>query len=95
MLEIIQFDLRDGAEDQFTEAWKSLASAAANHPDIQDMNLGQAAKDSTRFALLVERTDAAAHEAFRGTDTYASFRAAITPLFSKPPAGGDYKKLSD
>lgn len=95
MLEIVQFDLRDGTQDRFTEAWQSLVGTAAAHPEIQSLNLGREARDSTRFAMLVEWRDLAAHEAFRATDTYAAFRAAITPLLAKPPVGGDYQKLTD
>lgn len=95
MLEVTQFDLQDGTQNQFTSAWRSLVSATAGHPQIQSMNLGREAKDPTRFALLIEWPDVAAHEAFRTTDTYAAFRSAITPLLAKAPTGGDYEKLTD
>jgi len=86
VLEIGDIQVRPGAEDDFVAAYRSVREVVATTPGCKSVRMTRGVESPSRFVLLVEWDDVAAHEQnFRGTDRFTTWRAAIGPYFAAPP----------
>jgi len=86
ILEIAQMAVKPGSEKEFTEAHVTASEGFESTEGLLSVRLTQGVETPTNFVLLVEWTDVAAHERYRATDHFATWRAAIGPYVAGPAA---------
>jgi heme-degrading monooxygenase HmoA len=86
VLEIAEFAILPGHEDEFTAAVdKGLAYIAAT-PGFLDARLTRGIETPGRFVLLIEWESVEAHTVgFRGSENFPRWRALISPHFAATP----------
>lgn len=85
VLEVALIDVTPGQEDAFTEAYGKARQLVADTPGFRTIRMTRGVETPTRFVLLVEWDDVAAHEVFRASDRFPQWRAHIGPHFAGPP----------
>jgi heme-degrading monooxygenase HmoA len=86
ILEVADFDIRPGTEDDFAAAYLGARSGLASTPGCRSVRMTRGIESPSRFVLLVEWDTVEAHEDnFRASDRFGSWRAAIGPFFAQPP----------
>jgi heme-degrading monooxygenase HmoA len=86
VLEVADIQVRDGAEEDFAAAYRSVRDVVASTPGCRSVRMTHCVESPSRFVLLVEWESVVAHEQnFRGTDRFTTWRAAIGPFFARPP----------
>jgi heme-degrading monooxygenase HmoA len=86
VLEVGDIEVLAGREDEFVAAYLGVREVLAGTPGCRAVRLTRGIESPSRFVLLVEWDDVAAHEQnFRGTDRFTAWRAAIGPFFARPP----------
>jgi heme-degrading monooxygenase HmoA len=86
VIEVGDIAVTPGAEDEFVAAYRSVRDVLATTPGCRSVRMTRGIESPSRFVLLVEWDDVAAHEQnFRGTDRFSTWRAAIGPYFAAPP----------
>ena len=86
VLEIADFDVRPGTEEEFLAAFAGVRDVLASTPGCRSVRMTRGIESPARFVLLVEWDSVQAHEEnFRGTDRFTTWRAAIGPFFTRPP----------
>jgi len=86
VIEVGDIAVTPGAEDEFVAAYRSVRDVLATTPGCRSVRMTRGIESPSRFVLLVEWDDVAAHEQnFRGTDRFSTWRAAIGPYFAEPP----------
>ena len=85
VLEIATFDITPGAEDDFSSAVREALELVAETPGHHWARMTRGIETPTRFVLLVEWESVEAHQAFRDSDRFPQWRAAISPHFASPP----------
>jgi heme-degrading monooxygenase HmoA len=84
--EIAVLEITPGAEDAFTQAYRSVRHVVAETDGCRSMRMTRGVESPSRFLLLVEWDSVEAHELnFRATDRFGRWRAAIGPHFARPP----------
>ena len=84
VLEVALIDVTD--PDGFTAAFLRAREVLVTAPGCQSVRMTHGIESANRFVLLVEWDSVAAHDTnFRGTDRFATWRAAIGPFFAEPP----------
>lgn len=87
VLEIADIAVRPGSEDDFLAAYLSVREMVATTPGCRSVRLTRGIESPARFVLLVEWDSVEAHERnFRGSERFATWRAAIGPFFAAPPS---------
>jgi quinol monooxygenase YgiN len=86
ILEIAEISVKPGSEKEFAEAHAAASEAFGSAEGVLSARLTQGIETPTKFVLLVEWTDIAAHERYRDTEQYAQWRAAIGPYAAGPAA---------
>jgi quinol monooxygenase YgiN len=86
ILEIAEMSVKPGSEKEFTEAHATASEAFGPAEGMLSARLTQGVETPTKFVLLVEWADIAAHERYRGTEQYGHWRAAIGPYVAGPAA---------
>jgi heme-degrading monooxygenase HmoA len=86
VLEIADFDVRPGTEEEFVSAFAGVRNVLASTPGCRSVRMTRGIESPARFVLLVEWDSVRAHEEnFRGSDRFGTWRAAIGPFFAAPP----------
>jgi heme-degrading monooxygenase HmoA len=85
VLEVALIDVTPGAEEGFRTSYGQAREVLSGSPGCQRVRMTQGIETPTRFVLLVEWADVAAHDAFRSGDGFAQWRALIGPHFAHPP----------
>lgn len=86
VLEVADIAVQPGAEDKFLDAYRSVREQVATTPGCRSVRMTQGVESPSRFVLLVEWDDVAAHEEnFRGSERFTRWRTAIGPFFARPP----------
>jgi heme-degrading monooxygenase HmoA len=85
VLEVARFDVRPGAEEAFEAAYRQVRHAVADSAGCRGMRMTRGIETPTRFVLLVEWDSVEAHDAFRASDAFATWRGLIGPHFANPP----------
>ncbi|GAA3923908.1 putative quinol monooxygenase [Actinoplanes auranticolor] len=86
ILEIAELSAKPGSEKDLAEAHATAMEAVGQAEGMLSARLTQGVETPTNFVLLVEWTDLAAHERFRGTEQFAQWRAAIGQYVTGPAA---------
>jgi quinol monooxygenase YgiN len=86
VLEVADFEVHAGDEDDFVAAYRTVRDVLLGTPGCRSARMTRSIESPSRFVLLVEWDDVAAHEEnFRATDRFVAWRAAIGPFFVGPP----------
>lgn len=85
VLEVAQFDISPGSETAFEAGYHSVVSVLRESPGLLSIRMTRGVESPNRFVLLVEWESLAAHQAFRDSDRFATWRAGIGPHFANPP----------
>jgi len=86
VLEVAQFDITPGHEEQFVAAYRQARPLVASTPGCGSMRMTRGVESPTRFVLLVEWESVDAHQAFRASENFPRWRGLIGPHFAAPPA---------
>jgi heme-degrading monooxygenase HmoA len=83
-----------GQEGEFATAYKEVRDVLASTPGCRGVRMTQGIESPSHFVLLVEWDSVESHEQnFRGTDRFATWRAAIGPHFAQPPVVEHFSDL--
>jgi heme-degrading monooxygenase HmoA len=85
VLEVALLDVTPGTEEAFRASYAQARALLAASPGCQQIRMTQGIETPTRFVLLVEWDDVAAHDAFRAAEAFTQWRALIGPHFAGPP----------
>ena len=85
VLEVADFSITPGAEDDFAAAYGKGKSLIAETPGFQSIRLTRGVESPSRFVLLVEWDSVEAHQVFRDSDRFGQWRALIGAHFASPP----------
>jgi heme-degrading monooxygenase HmoA len=86
VLEIAEFVIKSGREEDFTAAYKQALPLAAATPGFRNARLVRGVESPSTFVLLVEWDTLEAHtQGFRESDRYSQWRALIGPFFAGDP----------
>ncbi|HEY8826990.1 MAG TPA: antibiotic biosynthesis monooxygenase family protein [Jatrophihabitantaceae bacterium] len=86
VLEVADFQVTPGAEEDFTNAYRGIKDVLTSTPGCRSARMTRGVESPSRFVLLVEWDSIEAHEQnFRASDRFGRWRAAIGPFFASPP----------
>lgn len=86
VLEVADINVLPGSEDDFAAAYRGARDVLATALGCRSVRMTRGIESPSRFTLLVEWDSVEAHEAnFRGTERFATWRAAIGPFFDGQP----------
>jgi len=86
VLEVADFQVTPGAEEDFTNAYRGIKDMLTSTPGCRSARMTRGVESPSRFVLLVEWDSIEAHEQnFRASDRFGRWRAAIGPFFASPP----------
>ncbi len=85
VLEVALFDVLPEHEEAFAQAYQQVRWALADSAGCRSVRLTHGVETPTRFVLLVEWDSIEAHEGFRASDRYGTWRAGIGPHFAEQP----------
>ena len=83
VLEVALIDVTD--PDAFRAAYADAREVITAAPGARSVRMTAGVETPTRFVLLVEWDDVAAHEAFRASEAFTRWRGLIGPHFAQPP----------
>jgi heme-degrading monooxygenase HmoA len=84
-LEVALIDVQPGAEPAFSRAYAQARELLSSAVGCQAVRMTQGVETPTRFVLLVEWESLPAHQAFRDSPQFATWRGLIGPHFARPP----------
>jgi heme-degrading monooxygenase HmoA len=90
VLEVAVIHVRPGSAGEFEAAYRTGREIVLAAPGALAVRLVRGIESPSRFILLVEWHDIDAHEAFRESDAYPAWRAAVGSYFAGPPTTGHY-----
>jgi heme-degrading monooxygenase HmoA len=93
VLELAQFDISPGSEAAFEAGYRSVVGMLRQSPGLLSVRITRGVETPTRFVLLVEWESLQAHQAFRDSERFTIWRAAIGPHFATPPHVEHYTDL--
>ncbi|HEY0486563.1 MAG TPA: antibiotic biosynthesis monooxygenase [Mycobacteriales bacterium] len=94
VLEVAQFDIRPGAEDDFAAAFAEGRALLEATPGFHSVRMTRGVESPSRFVLLVEWESVEAHEDnFRASDRFPRWRELIGPHFAAPPQVEHFRDL--
>ncbi|MGH3874133.1 MAG: antibiotic biosynthesis monooxygenase family protein [Pseudonocardiaceae bacterium] len=86
VLEIAEFTIRSGEEDQFTAAYRRAARLLRDSPGCLSTRMTRGIESPSRFVLLVEWEQLTDHtEGFRGSASFRLWREELGPFFAEAP----------
>lgn len=86
VLEVADIEVTPGQEEDFIAAFLGVREVLATTDGCRSVRMTRGVESPSRFVLLVEWDSVQAHEQnFRGSDRFATWRAAIGPYFAHPP----------
>ncbi|MDX6250980.1 MAG: hypothetical protein QOF10_4340 [Kribbellaceae bacterium] len=85
VLEVALIDVTAGQEDAFAAAYLEARQQIENAEGSRSIRMTGGIETPTRFVLLVEWDSVEAHDAFRASDAFATWRGLIGPHFANPP----------
>lgn len=85
VLEVALIDVQPGSDDAFEADYQSVKKALSDSPGLLSFRMTHGIETPTRFVLLVEWESLDAHQAFRDSDRYVTWRSGIAPHFAQPP----------
>ena len=86
VLEIAEFIIRSGAEDEFAVAYERAAHLVRDTPGCLSMRMTRGVESPSRFVLLVEWENVTDHtEGFRATTSFHAWREQLGSYFAETP----------
>lgn len=85
VLEVALIDVQPGNESAFEAGFHKVRSAVAEAPGCRSVRMTHGIETPTRFVLLVEWDSVEAHQSFRDSDRFATWRGGIGAFFAQPP----------
>jgi heme-degrading monooxygenase HmoA len=86
VLEIADFTIKAGTEDEFAAAVKEALPHVSATPGFLGARLTRSIESPSRFVLLIEWESVEAHTVgFRASDRFPKWRALIGPYFDGDP----------
>ena len=86
VLEIAEFHIKPGSEDDFAAAYRKAVAQIESIEGFRSARMTGGIENPTRFALLVEWDTLQAHTVgFRESDAYPRWRELISPYFASVP----------
>jgi heme-degrading monooxygenase HmoA len=85
VLEVALIDVQPGAETAFQAGYRGAVGAVLESAGLLSLRMTQGVESPTRFVLLVEWESLEAHQAFRDSDRFITWRAGIGPHLAQPP----------
>jgi heme-degrading monooxygenase HmoA len=86
VLEIAEFVIKSGSEEDFAAAYRQALPLAAATPGFRNARLVRGVESPSTFVLLVEWDTVEAHtRGFRESDRFPQWRALIGPFFAGDP----------
>jgi quinol monooxygenase YgiN len=86
VLEVADFSIHSGSEDEFAAAYRDIREVLVSTPGCQSVRMTQGIESPSRFVLLVEWESVQAHEEnFRASDRFPRWRGALEGFFATPP----------
>jgi heme-degrading monooxygenase HmoA len=85
VLEVADFQVVPGAEQDFSYAYLGVRHVIDSAPGCRSMRMTHGIESPSRFVLLVEWDSVAAHDEFRASERFTTWRAAIGPFFAHSP----------
>jgi heme-degrading monooxygenase HmoA len=83
--EIARIDIHPGSNAEFEAAVTQAAPLFGAAAGSRGMRLLRSHEEASRYWLVIEWDDVAAHEAFRETPEFAQWRALAGPFFAGRP----------
>jgi heme-degrading monooxygenase HmoA len=86
VLEIAEFAIQPGREDEFAAAYHEALPYAAATEGFRSARMVRGIEEPSTFVLLIEWDSVEAHtKGFRESDRYPRWRALIGPYFAADP----------
>jgi heme-degrading monooxygenase HmoA len=86
VLEIAEFIIRSGEEDEFALAYGRAARLLRDTPGCLSTRMTRGVESPSRFVLLVEWENLTDHtEGFRGSASFRAWREELGSFFAEPP----------
>jgi heme-degrading monooxygenase HmoA len=86
VLEIADFAVLSGQEDEFAVAVRKGLAHVAETPGFRSARLTRGLESPSRFVLLIEWDSLEAHTVgFRESENFARWRGLVGPYFDGPP----------
>ena len=86
VLEIADFAILPGKEDDFLAAYREAVALIEETPGFRSARMTRGIETPTRFVFLVEWEDLEAHNVgFRESERFPRWRALISPFFDGAP----------
>jgi heme-degrading monooxygenase HmoA len=86
VLEIADFAVLPGKEEEFVAAYREAVALLAATPGFRSARMTRGIETTTRFVLLVEWDSVEAHTVgFRESADFSRWRELIGPYFDGPP----------
>ena len=86
VLEIAEFTIRSGQEDEFAVAYGRAAHLLRDTPGCLSMRMTRGIESPSRFVLLVEWEKVTDHtEGFRGSEDYERWRSLLHHFYDPFP----------
>lgn len=87
VLEIADFSIRPGFEDEFAAAYRQGAALVAQTPGCRSMRMTRGIETPSRFVLFVEWDTVESHtQGFRRSDRFPRWRELISPFLAEAPS---------
>jgi heme-degrading monooxygenase HmoA len=94
VLEVAQFDITAGQEEEFASAFKTARQLLADTPGFRSVRMTRGIETPTRFVLLVEWDSVEAHMVtFRESERFPEWRRLIGPYFASAPLVEHYADI--
>lgn len=86
VLEIAEFRIQPGREDEFAAAYREALRFAAATEGFRGARMVRGIESPSTFVLLIDWDSVEAHtKGFRESDRYPRWRALIAPYFAADP----------
>jgi heme-degrading monooxygenase HmoA len=86
ILEIADFAIRPGTEDEFVVAYQEAVAFVSETPGFRTARMTRSIESPSRFVLLIEWDSVEAHTVgFRESENLGRWRALIGPYFDGAP----------
>ena len=85
VVEVAQFQITAGTEDQFAAGYRAVRDIIAQSPGCLSMRMTRGIESPSQFVLFIEWESVALHEQFRASEGFPAWRAGIGPCFAGPP----------
>ncbi len=86
VLEIAEFTITPGQEDDFAAAYRSASALLRDTPGFQSARMTRGIESPNRFVLLVEWDELESHTVnFRQSDRFTRWRTLTRPFYAADP----------